>query len=278
MKYIFNKNFWRFHFSLLNLLSLLLASFGVLWLIVEVSAFFSDAIAQNIKPYWWVFVCLGIISSFWVMRPRLRITKLLSNRNIILEIVVEDIFTSARSFIISSNNKFITKVDTDSTQSQFIRRYYHSKANADTALHDALAARGIRPDGNGEYPIGTVVKLTPSPDTTAYLVAVARKNEHNKSYTTFEDLQKALCEMWRYFATQGDMSDLAIHLMGTGRAKLPIAREKAIKEIVESFLQACHDATFCKKLSIVVSVGDYRRNPVNLKQIEHLLDYYTDNS
>lgn len=56
--------------------------FGVLWLVVEILAFFNKQdFANNLKSLWWVFLILGVILVIYQNWPKNFYTYKVNNRN-----------------------------------------------------------------------------------------------------------------------------------------------------------------------------------------------------
>jgi hypothetical protein len=70
---------------------------------------------------------------------------------------------------------------------------------------------------------------------------------------------------------QGEIGDLAIPALGTGRGRLELPRRKVIELIAQSFADASRDKVFANKLAIVVHPEDAKRYEVNLFQVRDYL-------
>ncbi|WP_210211632.1 macro domain-containing protein [Mesorhizobium sp. M1D.F.Ca.ET.043.01.1.1] len=84
-------------------------------------------------------------------------------------------------------------------------------------------------------------------------------------------LDAALEALWEFLATKGELGDIAIGLIGTGRGRVGLPRKKVVEKIAQSFADASYDKVFSNKLSIVVFPGDAERFGVNLFEVRDYL-------
>ncbi len=102
------------------------------------------------------------------------------------------------------------------------------------------------------YPIGTVAKVTPK-GHTAYLLAISELNEHGVAKSSFEAVKTALAALRNFISSKGGYDALAIPVLGTGHGRISTPRSVVIKEIIRSFVAACSERKFAKKLTVVIS-------------------------
>jgi hypothetical protein len=279
----FSKNYWRYNISIIKAAKSFFEAFGGLWLIVEVTSYFSSNLSNIMKGNWMLFLLVGLMWSLWENRPILSINQKLNDRDVIIEICVSDFFSFDGAYIIGSNTTFDTEISNGlisprSIQGQFTQQYYDNTRYLDNDLDEALKNVTITETNSNKigknkvYEIGTVAKITKN-NKDAYFVAMASINEHGNAYSTFENLQNSLVKLWDFIGYRGGIEPLAIPLLGTGFSRIEVPREKIIKEIIKSFIAACATKRFSEKLSIVIHPKDYQRYDLNLVDLNDFLKY-----
>ena len=289
MKLIILKSYWKYNFgkNILLLFSSLLEVFGVLWLITEISSYFFSNTDNFLMSHWYLFLVIGFLGGLYRSRPKLKIPHRLTNRDVIIEICISDIFKQKGSFIIGSNTTFETDIDSriispDSVQGQFTKKYYDKIDHLDKDISDELKNEKFEllEDGRKgkvkKYPLGTVVKIH-SKNQTAFFLALAELNKHGIASGTFENLKTALSSLWEFIGSRGDLEALITPILGSGFTRLQNKRDEIIREIVKSFIAANSEKKLTNKLVIVISPKDYSEYQLNLQKLnqylEHLCEY-----
>jgi hypothetical protein len=262
-----------------------LSSFGALWLIVEIAAFFfqSTAIPQWLRDHWWLFAIIGAAMAIIRCRPKMAVAQKLNGRDVTVEIAIGDVFSFDGALIVGSNTTFDTKISATliaekSVQGTFTRRYFADEAKLDIEIAAGLDAgqaqqlSGKRQGKSYRYPIGTVVRLNPK-GRTAYFVAIADINEHGVAEGSFERLQVSLAELWVYVGSRGLKERLVMPVLGTGFSRLPQTREQVVREIVKSFIAACSERVFADRLTIVLSPKDVAEHKISLDELSAFLGH-----
>jgi len=203
----------------------------------------------------------------------------LDNRDISIEIVIGDLFKQDGSLVIGSNTTFDTRITRNlisekSIQGQFTNIFYN-KNESQLDKEISLELQGIEPEilnenrvGKKErYPIGTVVKLTPK-DKIIYMIAIADINEHGVAKTNYDNLRNALAYLWVFISNKGLKENITIPILGTGFSRLTQSREEIIREIINSFIAACSESTFCDKLTIVLNPFDIEKYKIDMEELE----------
>lgn len=269
-------------------LSAMLSGLGVLALLVKLSEFFLHSFSETLRHY--VAVPFAAVALYAVLRcrPRNIVSCRLTNRDVLIEIAVGDVFAYPGALVVGSNTTFDTAISRQlisdlSVQGQFTRRYYADAANLDLEVSKELAGvasaalPGPRVGKAAEYEVGTVVRVSPQGRPTAYLVAIARLNEHGNARGTSEDLRRALPKLWTFIANRGTKERLVMPILGTGFSRVSPQRDAVVREIIQSFVAACADLVFCEHLTIVVSAKDAARHQVNLDELgaylKHVCQY-----
>ena len=70
---------------------------------------------------------------------------------------------------------------------------------------------------------------------------------------------------------RGEMGDVAIPPIGTGRGRLELPRKKVIEMIAQSFADASRERVFANKLAIVISADDASKHEVNFFELRDFL-------
>jgi hypothetical protein len=277
----------------MSAITAVLSSFGALWLVVEITAFFfhNTGIPEWLRDHWWLFAIGGVVSVMARCRPQTSVGYKLNGRDVTVEIAVGDVFSFPGALIVGSNTTFDTRVSPkliaqNSVQGTFTRKNYTDESQLDNEISawlkgvEAQQLPGSRQGKALRYPIGTVVRLNPK-GRTAYLVAIADINEHGVAEGSFEKLQNSLAELWVFIGSRGLKEPLVMPALGTGFSKLPQTREVVVREIVKSFVAACSERVFADRLSIVLSPKDMAKHQMSLDELGLFLRHicvYTDYS
>ena len=272
------------HFSPRLLLSSLLHALGIVWFLVESSAFFFPKFAVLVKSLWWLFPIAGGLIGFRRAWPRLSVQGKI--KDVVIEVRVCDMFAQDSALIIGSNMTFDTSMENEtihesSTQGQFTKRFYQSIDLLDLELHESLTGSPFRelseaekPYGKRqEYEVGTVAAVKGG-GKRAYFVAIAKMNEHGNASAGQQDILDALPRLWEFIRTRGGLDPLCCPILGSGFSRVTPAmtKEELIREIIKSFVAAATASKFCDKLVIAVSPTDFRKGAVNLESVGRFLE------
>ena len=289
--------------TLIKLGKVFLGIFGAIWLLIEP---LSDRLPQALK---WVpggnlaifLASLGaalLAAVIWVWRESkalLSVTHELYGTDVLIEIRVDDIFKMEGAFIISTNTTFDTDMSFNpnisdshlispaSLQGKFIEEYYGKGIHLlDLEIEKTLEDMEFTPVDNpiGKtrcYEIGTVAKVHPKNHPhPVYLLTIANIDQKGKASSTPEDVLKSLTKLWQFISAQGGYGDLVIPVL-TGRARIQVKIEQMVMEIIKSFIAACSEEKFCRKLTVVISERDYINNSINLTELgRHLHVHATE--
>lgn len=283
---------WRFYYYLRawlrNLISVkafsaILSSFGVLWLAVEIAAFFfaGTTIPDTIRHLWLVFGVAGLLAAVWLCRPRLMVSHKLNGRDVTIEIAVGDLFSFSGALVIGSNTTFDTRISRElisnrSVQGIFTEKYYGDETLLNTEVASGLSdvpyqdLQGNRVGKTKKYPLGTCIRLNPK-QRTAYFLAIADINEHGVASGTFEGLKECLAQLWVFVAQRGSKESLVMPVLGTGFSRLPQTREEVIRETIKSFVAACSERTFADKLTVVITPHDIAKHRISIEELGSFL-------
>lgn len=287
MSYLFKSfatlSFWKYALFSKEGLATLFACVGLLYAFIEMMDFFGLYTKDNYSKY--SIIPIFIVSIIYVIFTRRPISKFvykIPKKDYALEVKICDLFSEAGDIVISSSTTFDTDlsnglISPESLQGQFALQVFNGNTaeidtQLDAALQDiAFSERSNAPGKTREYPIGTVAKVK-SHGKTFYFVAMSRLNDHGTAKSTVRDIEDALTGLWEFASNQGELRNIVIPLMGTGRGRIEMSRKKMAERIAQSFADASADAIFSNKLVIVVRPKDAEKFGVNLFEVR---DYFT---
>jgi hypothetical protein len=282
LKSISTVSFWRYALLSGEALAKIFALVGMQYLLVDMADFFSLYTKDKYSHY--AIFAMILIAVFWVLvtrRPITRFTYKVPGKDFAVEVRIGDLFDGENDVIVSTNTTFDTDmasglIDTDSVQGQVATRFFNANtAEIDRQLGvDLAAANGTaRSDAPGkvtEYPIGTVARVK-SHNRTFYFVAMSRLNAQGNASASPREIEDALDATWSFIRASGNLRDISIPLMGTGRGRTGISRKKMIERIAQSFVDGSNHLPLSNKLSIVIRAEDAENFSVNLYQIRDYL-------
>lgn len=252
----------------------ILAIFGAFWLIVETLDFFKVYTRDEYGPYAFIlFLLLSIALAIIFRRPTKSILVSFPQNDFSVEVRIEDLFEVTGAIMISTNTDFEAdvaggKISPDSLQGQFTARYFTGNQNALLEqIRDAL--KGV--PGSAPYPMGTTIPIT-THGKTFYFTAMAELNEQGNASTTPEYVHLALEGLWKHVREAGELQELAVPVVGTGRGRLKLSRKKMISLIAESFVDASEQNKFAEQLVVVIRPEDATKFKVNLYDVKDHLE------
>jgi len=281
MKYFFNsilsKAYWRYIFSLDGLTSIL-AIYGTLWLIIETLDFFHVYTRDQYGSYTFlIFIILSVLLFILSKRPIKSITIPFSQYDFTIEVRIADLFDISGATVISTNTVFEAdvasgKIAVDSLQGQFTAKYFTgNQIELIKKIKEELKSINSSPP----YPMGTTIPIH-THGKTFYLTAMAEIGKGGNASSTIADIKKALDGLWDYVRTNGELQELAVPVIGTGRGRIKLSRKKMIALIAESFVKASEERKFTDKLIIVIRPEDSINFKINLYDIkDHLRQVLT---
>ncbi|MBL7998877.1 MAG: hypothetical protein JNL32_09600 [Candidatus Kapabacteria bacterium] len=272
MKYF--KRFYK-HFTLMEVVTNIFASYGVLFWILECLDYFTDnTFRMNAKEYWWLFLLIGLVYPLIKSHPRSLYTFKIPNRDSKVVLHFENAFDiESSSVIIPINNLFKVNPNgnlnnSSSMLSQFVKDFYDNKPENLQHEIDKKVREQYYIDNKEEtgFRIGTVVPIK-AMNRQFYLLANTTLNSSGRSVARKEELEQSLNELWIYLSNHAGKEHFTIPLLGTGRGRIEKTREEVIKEIILSFLASCSDITFTDKLTISVNPNDIDEHNMDVKGI-----------
>ena len=161
-------------------------------------------------------------------------------------------------------------------QGQFaLRMFKGNTQEIDRQISESLRGQTFKevtnkPGKHERYEIGTVAKVVAN-GKNFYFVAMSHMNEYGTAQSSLEYVDKALEHLWKYMSERGELGDLVVPLMGTGRGRIEMPRKKMIERIAQSFANASRDKIFSNKLIIVVHPADVEKFGINLFEVRDYL-------
>lgn len=287
-----------FKFTSRRVLKILQSCSTILGLILTVGECIHWMFDSNIVYEWMhtyvVFVLLGcMIIAFYMNKIQLSYEYFLKGTDVKIKLKVSDILDSSGAIVIPTNTTFDTLMEDEfisvkSIQGQFQKKYFDNNLHAlDILLEKGLEGNDCqkldrKQTKNKRYPLGTVSKVFFG-GKHYYFVAVADVNRHGRTENAeFENVQIALEGLWTALEDKGHIENLALPIMGTGRAGIKNAsREKVIKEIIFSFVASAKERKVTEELVICIHPSDLEHKDLRLKELDEYLRYmceyrYTD--
>lgn len=267
-----------------SVFSSVLHAMGIMWVVVEISSFFSNEFSTNIKPYWWLFLLGGLIMGLARVWPARRIYNRIANTDIIIEILVRNVLEVEGDLIVGSNTTFDTSIEDNTISSKSIQGQFTEKycdigqldqqiENSLTDIRSVELDPGIKPYGKrSEYDIGTIASVRFG-NKRAYFVAIAKLNAHRVATASRIDIANSLPMIWEYIRERGGIEPLACPILGSGYSRMNATREETIREIIKSFIAGSLQGKFCEKLSIAIATKDYIYGRVNLPKLKQFLEH-----
>jgi Domain of unknown function (DUF6430) len=275
-------SFWRYALLSGSALAKLLATVGALYLFMEILDFLGIYTKAQYSSYAIIPIFLFAISYVvTTRRPITRVSYKLPNKDYVVEVRIGDVFDGSNDVIVSTNTTFDTSmanglIATESLQGQVANRFFQSNTDEiDKQLESELANASAhqREDARGkklEYPIGTVARVR-SHGRIFYFVAMSRLSTNGTASSSLRDVEDALEKLWVYIVSHGELRNLSVPLMGTGRGRTGYPRKKMVDKIAQSFADGSKDKIFSNRLSIVVRPEDAENFGVNLYEIRDYL-------
>mgnify|MGYP005819329207 CR=1 FL=1 len=259
-----------------------MAAVGSLYLFVELLDTFKIYTKDEYHNYGLaVMLAAAIIYVLATRRPVKRIRYKVPKKDLTFEVVIDDLFKMPGEIIISSNSTFDTDIASgliapNSLQGQFALQIFNGQtAEIDRQIDLSLAKEPFimndaRPGKKKEYPIGTVARVQANAQVF-YLFAMSHMDPSGNAYSTPRILDEALEGLWKGLVAKGERGDIVMPLVGSGRGRVTIPRQKIAEKIAQSFADASQEAVFSNKLTIVIRPEDAARFSINLFQIRDFL-------
>ncbi|QWK80748.1 hypothetical protein KMS41_19325 [Ochrobactrum sp. BTU1] len=287
MKYLFSSirtfSYWRYALFSMAGIGRTLAITGSIYLLLEMLDFFGMYTRDKYSGFaFFVIIGFSVVAALASRRPVSRVTYRIPKKDFSFEVLVGDLLESPNpNIVISTNTTFDTDISSglispDSLQGKFTNKFFQGNT-AELDKQISVSLKGVEfeehPGGRGKtrrYPIGTVAKVN-AHGKTFYLMAMSELNNEGTAKSTPRMIDTSLEALWTFIAERGELGDISIAILGTGRGRVGLPRKKVVERIAQSFADASQDKVFSNKLTIVVHPGDAERFGVNLFEIRDYL-------
>lgn len=279
VKYFFDsitsRAYWQYIFLSKAGVSSIFGIFGTIYLVVGALDFFKVLTRDKYGSFaFLIFFVIAIFISIAIRRPVKSISITLPKHDICIEVQIADIFEVVGAVVISTNSIFEAdvaggKIALDSLQGQFTAKYFAgNQVELITKINEGLQSiEGVAP-----YPMGTTVPIT-THGKMFYFTVMADLNDQGNASTTQAKISSSLEGLWNYVRESGELQELVIPVLGTGRGRLKMSRKRMITFITESFMKASEQNKFTEKLVIVIRAEDAKNFGVNLYDIKDNLNH-----
>lgn len=280
LKLVFGSSYWRYVFSFKETAKAALSTLGIFWLLIEPAGFVFPEFSAFIKEHWAYIFVLGVVWVCTANWPRTSYTFRLKGTDISIRLSIGNIFDYSGNIVIPINTSFDTSFENNliskkSVQGQFTLKYFKEPKYLDTDINKVLETHEppveIQSKTIGRkyrYEIGKVVPLSLKEGVYAYLLAIGDMNDTGVASTSFEEILSSLAALWEHIKEKGDVEQINIPVLGTGRGRIMESRETMIKTIAHSFIAATTSTKrFVNVLNIVVQAKDYKEFQLNLREI-----------
>ncbi len=266
--------YWRYVLLSRSGAQNVLAMYGGLWLFIESLDFFSVYKRDQYGSCAFIIVLVFAAALAVMLRRPIRSFQInFPEHDFTIVVRIGDIFDELGAVVVSTNTSFESdvsegRISPDSLQGQFTAKYFTGDQNR---LISTLRV-GLKEQSGPPYPIGTTVPVF-THGRTFYFVAMAELNEQGNASTTVGAVEQALDSLWSFVRESGELQELVVPLIGTGRGRLDQSRKKMVAMIAESFVRASKSAKFTDRLVIMIRPDDAQRFQVNLYDIKDHLDH-----
>lgn len=286
MRYFFEsirtRAYWRYALFSGEAIGKFFAVMGILYLCVDLADAFN--IYKKDQYRYYGLIILIVLALSYVLstrRPLSRVSYKIPQKDIVVEVLIGDLFKIPGEVIISTSSTFDTDmasglIAVTSLQGQLATNYFNGQTTEiDRQIEASLAREQFtinekRPGKKKEYPIGTVARVS-AHSKNFYLVAMSHMQDDKNAQSTLRIIDEALENLWVNLASKAEVGDIVMPLMGTGRGRVAYPRKKMIERIAQSFADACNERAFSNKLIIVVRPEDASRFSLNLFQVRDYL-------
>lgn len=250
---------------------------GLFWLFVEMASYSTDSKTDTITKSVWVFVVALIVILvivFFKNKPKTFFSYQLRGKDNFIEVRVGDAFKNEGSLVIPFNNYFDVSLGGNvkkakSLQNKLISKFYSGKEeHLETDISEKIDSTQL------PYDIGKTIEVEQD-EKLFYLLVNSRKKENNRVESSVDDFLLSLSKLWTYIALEsGRNSVVTIPLISANHGRITnINRTTAIKEIIESYIDASKSLNISDKLIISIHPNDLTKGNINLDNIDEFLKF-----
>jgi hypothetical protein len=288
MMHLFLKRL-RYFFSKDNLIIVVQNFFlalGILWLILEFSAFFFPDYVKKDSTFFYAAI---IISTVWAMVmsfPPIYYSRESSSTNLTIEVKLGDIFGEPSDIAFGTSNYFDSEypsiISEHCLKAQFIKRFYDGNhAFLDKEIEASLKEQNIKGTMDKtkafgkhiRYPIGTVA-VVPFNNRKAFLSVFSEMKPDKVTNISRKSIWESLCKLWDAVRRNKALHSIAIPVWGAGFGLAPANRVSLIQLILTSFIMANKEQTVSRKLMIMIYEKDYHpREMLKIKKLINTMNF-----
>lgn len=253
---------------------------GTLWVLLCLTSHASEAVDNYTRNIAFCITLSGacIIGAIYKNRPRTSFIYRLRDKDNFMEVKVGDAFNNSGALVIPFNDCFDVSLGgnvkkANSLQNQLIQNYYSGREeHLKKDIEDKTNAHEM------SYSIGTVIEIEQK-SKTFYLLVNSRKKKNNRVESSIEDFLLSLSKLWDYIALDAKRNTVVtIPLINTNHGRITnMTRITAIKEIIDSYIEASKSLDIAEKLIIVIHPGDLQKGNINLDDINEYLSFCCKN-
>lgn len=250
---------------------------GLFWLFVEMASYSTEAKIDTITKS----ITLFVIVSFVILaialiknKPKTTFLYQLRDKDNFIEVRVGDAFKNKGSLIIPFNDCFDVSLGGNvkkakSLQNKLITEYYSGKED-----HLATDISKKIDISQSPYAIGETIEVNQN-QKLFYLLVNSRKKANNRVESSVDDFLLSLSKLWRYISLESARNSVVtIPLISTNHGRITnINRATAIKEIIESYIDASKFLNVSDKLIISIHPNDLKKGNINLDDIDDFLKF-----
>ncbi|CAC9989192.1 hypothetical protein [uncultured Gammaproteobacteria bacterium] len=250
---------------------------GLFWLVVDMASYSTDGNIDSITKSIWLFVIVFLVLlaiSIIKNKPKTTFAYQLRDKDNFIEVRVGDAFKNEGSLVIPFNDCFDVSLGGNvkkakSLQNKLITEFYSEK-------EEHLASDIFKETGSTLLPheIGTTIEVEQN-GKLFYLLVNSRKKQNNRVESSVDDFLLSLSKLWTYIALEsGYNSVVTIPLISTSHGRITnINRATAIKEIIESYIDASKSHNVSDRLIISIHPNDLIKGNINLDDIDDFLKF-----
>ncbi|MGD9488105.1 MAG: macro domain-containing protein [Calditrichaceae bacterium] len=259
-----------------SILTDLMSGIGLFWLFVEIASYSTngqiDKYTKSIAFFLVGFVLIIIIVLI-KNRPRTSFSYKLRDKDNFIEVKVGDAFDNNGALIIPFNNYLDVSLGgnvkkANSLQNKLIKQYYFDKE--EHLVQDILKKTNL----TAPFDIGTTVEIEQK-GKSFFLLVNSHKKENNRVVSTVDDFLLSLSKVWDFIALEsGRKSIVTIPIISTNHGRITdLNRMNAIKEIINSYVEASKFLNIADKLIISIFPDDINKGNIKLDEVDEYLKF-----
>lgn len=232
-----SKSYWRYAIFSRAAIARILSVAGGLYFLIEVLDFFQVYTRDKYSKYaLLIILAVSVLVVLFTRRPVSKVSYKIPSRDLTVAVVVGDLFSQDGALVVSTSTTFDTDIaggtiSPDSLQGQVALKYFKGATveidrQIEASLNGESWMESARSDLKAkEFKLGSVA-LVRGEGKTFYFTAMSRWNDKGNAYSSVSMLDEALEGLWKYCVEKGELLDIAIPLMGTGRGRITLPQKK----------------------------------------------------